>query len=142
MLKLSWGPNGLYALLCYFYDIVIRLRIALSCKISVYVEDSFSHYLFYRNFLISNIWGSQEEAKSCSGYCAWGLIAQAFEAHGWFDHSEVVCGCFFTVFQLSLFVYACLALFPRALRVLWGVGNLREGFVVDWARAQISPALA
>jgi hypothetical protein len=86
--------------------------------------------------------GSQEEAKSCSGYCAWGLIVQAFEAQRGFDHSEVVHGCFLTVFQLLFFVYACLALFSHTLWVLRHIDNLCEVFVLNWARAQISPMLA
>ena len=50
ILKLFWGPNDLYAFLCYFVDSVIRLRAALSCKISVPAQVSFFDYLFYRNF--------------------------------------------------------------------------------------------
>ena len=46
ILKLSWGPNDFYAFLRYFYDSVIRDYALNFLAKWLYVEVSFTHYLF------------------------------------------------------------------------------------------------
>ena len=62
LLKLSGGPNYLYAFLRYFFDNVIRdSGIAHHGKWINYVEVSFTRYLFYRIFYF-NIYGLEFHA--------------------------------------------------------------------------------
>ena len=61
MLKLPWGPNDLYACLCYFFDSVIRDSAlhALSCKMVAYITgifqtayNSMPYMLKYNSYII------------------------------------------------------------------------------------------
>ena len=57
VLKLSWGPNDLYAFLCYFFDSVIR-DYALNCHAKwLSMLRSHSHVTYSIGILYFHIYG-------------------------------------------------------------------------------------